>query len=250
MTLFLLGPLLGIWIMRGSLSSSVILDTVPLSDPFIVTQLLFAGHWPEMSAMIGAALVTLFYLLVGGRVYCAWVCPVNLITDLAAWLRQRFSMNAHTKISKNIRHIVLASALLVPLIVSIVAWELINPVSMFNRGIVFGIGYGWLVLLTIFLFDLAVVRHGWCGHICPMGAFYGLIGKASLTNISASHRQACNQCGDCYLVCPEPQVLKSPLKDAAKGSSPVILASDCTNCGRCIDVCAHDVFEFKFGRRS
>jgi ferredoxin-type protein NapH len=49
---------------------------------------------------------------------------------------------------------------------------------------------------------------------------------------------------DCFAVCPEPQVIRPALKGEAKGVGPVILAPACTNCGRCIDVCAKDVFRF------
>jgi len=34
------------------------------------------------------------------------------------------------------------------------------------------------------------------------------------------------------------------LKGEDKGVGPVILAANCTNCGRCIDVCSKDVFAF------
>ena len=248
--LFLLGPLFGVWIMRGNLASSEILATVPLSDPYIFTQLLFAGHIPEANAIIGVSIVLAFYFIVGGRAYCSWVCPINIITDLAAWLRRKFGINTHTNLPKRLRLAILAATLLVPLVISFVVWELINPVSMINRGIVFGIGYGWLVLVAIFLFDLTVVRNGWCGHICPMGAFYGVLGKARLTKVTAINRDKCTNCGDCYMVCPEPHVLKKVLKPVLKGAnkpdskdvSPIIFDSDCTNCSRCIDVCAPDVF--------
>jgi ferredoxin-type protein NapH len=49
---------------------------------------------------------------------------------------------------------------------------------------------------------------------------------------------------DCFAVCPEPQVIPPALKGADKGTGPVILAANCTACGRCIDVCAKDVFAF------
>jgi ferredoxin-type protein NapH len=49
---------------------------------------------------------------------------------------------------------------------------------------------------------------------------------------------------DCFEVCPEEQVIRPALKGADKGIGPVILSSQCTNCGRCIDVCAEDVFHF------
>ncbi len=57
-------------------------------------------------------------------------------------------------------------------------------------------------------------------------------------------RVDCNDCMDCFEVCPEPQVIRPALKGAGKGVGPVILAATCTNCGRCIDVCSKDVFTF------
>ena len=36
-----------------------------------------------------AVLLSGFYALVGGRVFCSWVCPLNVVTDTAAWLRRR-----------------------------------------------------------------------------------------------------------------------------------------------------------------
>jgi ferredoxin-type protein NapH len=105
-----------------------------------------------------------------------------------------------------------------------------------------------MVVLGVFLLDLFVMNRGWCGHLCPVGAFYSLVGRFSPLRVAAVQRSACNDCMDCFIVCPEPLVIKSPLKDADKGASPVILSSQCTNCGRCIDVCSKDVFAF--GSRS
>ena len=33
-------------------------------------------------AGIGAATILVFYIVVGGRAYCSWVCPINVVTDL------------------------------------------------------------------------------------------------------------------------------------------------------------------------
>jgi ferredoxin-type protein NapH len=82
-----------------------------------------------------------------------------------------------------------------------------------------------------------------------VGAFYSLIGRFSLLRVAAVRRAQCNDCMDCYAVCPEPQVITPALKGEAKGAGPVILSPACTNCARCIDVCTKDVFEFgtRFG---
>ena len=80
LALFLLGPLAGLWIVKGNLSSSLTLGVLPLTDPFVLAQALAARHWPTASALLGAAIVVVFYLLVGGRAYFAWRCPVNVVT--------------------------------------------------------------------------------------------------------------------------------------------------------------------------
>jgi ferredoxin-type protein NapH len=49
---------------------------------------------------------------------------------------------------------------------------------------------------------------------------------------------------DCFAVCPEPQVIGPALKGAEKNIGPVILSPNCTNCGRCIDVCSKNVFHW------
>ena len=82
--LFLVGPWFGWWLVKGNLNYSLTLGTLPLADPLVLLQSLLTGHVPERNALIGVAIVTFFYLLVGGRVYCSWVCPVNLVTDAAS----------------------------------------------------------------------------------------------------------------------------------------------------------------------
>lgn len=242
--LFLLGPLAGIWLIRGNLSSSILLDTVPLSDPFIALQSLLAGNSLERDALLGAGIMLLFYLLVGGRVFCSWVCPVNIVTDVAHWLRNRLGLKGKTKISRNARYWILTATLLLAGATGMLAWELLNPVSMLQRGIIFGMGAGWLLIVAVFVFDLAVSGRGWCGHLCPMGAFYSLVGQKSPLRIRADNRAACNKCMDCFAVCPEPQVIDPALFGGKNGIGPVIDDGNCTNCGRCIDVCSKEVFRF------
>jgi ferredoxin-type protein NapH len=244
LALFLLGPLAGVWLVKGNLSSSLTLDWLPLTDPHLLAQVLLTGQVPEMTAFIGALIVILFYLLVGGRVFCSWVCPVNLITDLAAWVRRRLNLKANVQLSRSTRYWVLGLTLVLAAGTGTLVWELFNPVSLLHRGLIFGMGLAWTILLGVFLFDLLVAKHGWCGRLCPVGAFYSLLAFKSLLRVSAARREACDDCMDCFEVCPEPQVIRPALKGAGKGLSPVILDINCTNCGRCIDVCDRDVFEF------
>lgn len=240
LALFLAGPLAGAWIVKGNLASSLTLGVLPLSDPFVVLQGLAARHPMAAQVLLGAALMAALYLL-AGRVFCSWVCPMNLVTDAAAWLRRRLGLQVAVTLPRATRGWLLGAAFLVAAATGVMAWEWVNPVSMLYRGLVFGFGLAWLVVAAIFAFDLLAAPRAWCGHACPMGAFYALLGTKALARVSARHASRCDDCLECYRACPEPQVITPALKGAG---SPVIRSGACTNCGRCIDVCRKDVFRF------
>jgi ferredoxin-type protein NapH len=98
--LFLLGPLASIWIVRGSFSASMTLGVLPLTDPLIILQSFMAGHSVAATALIGALIVIVFYAMIGGRAYCSWACPVNMITDAAAWLNRRLDLKRSLSLSR------------------------------------------------------------------------------------------------------------------------------------------------------
>ena len=244
LAIFLLGPLAGLWIVKGNLTYSLTLGVLPLTDPYVALQSMLTGHLPETMGLVGAAIVLVFYFLVGGRSFCAWVCPINPVTDSAGWIRRRLNIKGGAQFSRATRYWIMATTLLVSALTGSVAWEWINPISMLHRGLFFGIGAAWMIVLAIFLFDIFVAKNAWCGRLCPVGAFYSLLGHWSPVRISATKRVACNDCMDCFEVCPEPQVIRPALKGLDKGVGPVILDANCTNCGRCIDVCSKDVFNY------
>jgi len=229
-------------ILMGNLSSSLIFNIIPMSDPYAALQMLAAGAVIAVDLLIGVAIVTLFYLLVGGRAFCSWVCPINIITETASLVRRVTGIDQIKGIkqpaSRKIRYWVLALSLVISFLMGITAFEFISPISMVHRGIVFGLGFGWAAMLIIFLLDLFVLKNGWCGHICPLGGFYSLLGKFSLIRVHHSEEN-CTLCMKCKVVCPEVQVLHM----IGKETLPV-LSGECTNCARCIEVCDDDALEF------
>jgi ferredoxin-type protein NapH len=229
-------------VLMGNLSSSKFLGFLPMSDPYAALQMLAAGAVLAADLLMGVAIITVFYLLVGGRAFCSWVCPINMVTDAANFLRRKLEIDRIQGVkqpaSRNMRYWVLALSLIMSFIMGITAFEFISPISMVHRGIVFGLGFGWAAMLTIFLFDIFVLRNGWCGHICPLGGFYSLVGKFSLIRVHHLEEN-CTLCMKCKEVCPENQVLHM----IGKESLPVI-SGECTNCARCIEVCDDDALEF------
>ncbi|MDG2775145.1 quinol dehydrogenase ferredoxin subunit NapH [Vibrio parahaemolyticus] len=237
--LFMAGPTLGV--LTGNLSSSMLLDTVPLSDPLIVLQALATGHIPEFNALLGVVIVVVFYAMLAPRAFCAWVCPLNIVTDLAAWLRRKFNIKASYRWSPAIRYWLIPVLMLGSALSGAILWTWLDPVAALHRGLVFGMGAGWVLIALVFVLDLLLVEHGWCGHLCPLGATYGVIGRKSLLRVTAVRREDCTKCMDCFYVCPEPEVLRQPLKEGDRR----VMDQNCISCGRCLDVCPEHVFEFK-----
>lgn len=231
-------------ILRGNLSSSEFLGFIPLADPFATLQIFLTGHVLHQQVLIGAVIVFLIYLLLGARVWCSWVCPINMVTDLAGWIRKRLPVTDMFRIRRNVRYLVLVLSLLLSILMGVAAFEWISPISIFHRELIFNLGKGlgmtWTAIFAIFIFDLLVLKHGWCGHLCPLGAFYSLVGKVTAPIRITFDTPTCTHCVECVRVCPEPQVLDFKL--AAKHH--MISSSECTNCGRCITVCPEDTLKF------
>ena len=234
----------GIEILEGNLSASSLLGFIPLADPYAALQILFAGQSLASDVLIGAAVILLIYFVVGGRSFCSWVCPMNIVTDLAHKIRQKVKLPNLFHLPRKTRYGFLALSLILSVYTGVAAFEWISPVSMMQRGLIYGMGAGWLVIGAIFLGDLFAQRGLWCGHLCPLGAFYGLLGKYSLLKVGFV-KETCTKCGECHHVCPEPQVLNLNLLFEKQR----VNSGDCTNCGKCISECPENSFYFSFKKQ-
>lgn len=227
-------------LLAGNLSASELLGLIPMADPFATLQILLTESILAPKVLIGASLIVVFYAIIGGRMFCSWVCPINMITDLAGWLRVRLGIKNAFYLSRNTRYMVLALSLAVSVITGVAAFEWISPIGMFHRELIYGIGLGWTAVLGVFLLDLFVLKHGWCGHLCPLGAFYAAVGGRTAQLRIRFDDATCTHCGECAKICPEPQVLN--LKKAA--AAGMVASGECTNCGRCTPVCPEDSLSF------
>ena len=241
MALFIAGNVLGWKVLKGNLSTSKFLDTVYLADPYAVLQIFATGNRVSYEAVAGALITTLFFGSIAGRAFCSWVCPLNIVTDLAGWLRKKIHIDPAARsvlLSRNIRYWAIGISLVLSMLTGVAAFEWISPVSMLHRGIIFGMGIGWTAVLAVFLFDLFVVKHGFCGHLCPLGGFYSLIGRFSLLRIK-HNKEKCTLCMKCLETCPERQVLPMVGKH-----TELVRSGECSHCAQCIEVCDDNAMGF------
>jgi len=248
LVLFWLGAHWHLGALTGNLSSSRVLRTVPLADPYAVLQILATGQVLGSTVLLGAAIVLGFWFVTGGRGFCAWVCPVNPVTDLAAWLRPqlgvRWGVRRGLRVDRSVRYWIMFLALPVSAITGVAAFEWLSPIAMTHRELIYGPGLGLLAVAGIFVLDLFVLRPGWCGSLCPLGAFYSLVGRWSLLRVRFDPER-CDHCGDCIRVCPEPQIIRYDEMER----SGFIDSGNCLNCARCLEVCPRDAYHFapRFG---
>lgn len=222
----------------GNLSSSIWFGWLTLTDPFVMLQSMLANANMlsigfASSALIGALIVGGFYAFFGGRIYCSWVCPINLLTDAAFWLRQRLKIKQNITFSRELRVAILVLSLLLSALWGTLAWEAVNPITLFQRELMWTSGAGVIFLAALFLFDLFVTRRGWCGHLCPVGGFYAFIGRFGRVRVTADQSKSCSGCSACIRACPEPHVLAPLIAQEALS----VTHGDCTRCGACLDQC-------------
>ena len=228
------------FILKGNLSSSKLFSNIPLSDPFAVFQIFLASLSIDLMAVFGALIVLILYGIFLGRAFCSWVCPVNLITDFAAFIRSRldFKTSKFFILSKNLRYYVLALVLILSFILSIPVFESFSYIGVIHRGIIFG-GTSWLfVAFIIFCIDTFLSSRATCSHFCPLGAFYALTSRFALLKVKYD-TDKCTKCFRCVGICPENQVLWMIGKQSSSVNS-----GECTRCGRCIEVCNDDALNF------
>lgn len=219
----------------GTLSSSTI-GPVTLMDPFVFLQTVAASKAFDPAWLLAALPPLLVFGIVRGRAFCGWVCPVNLVLEVVDAWRKKMCPKRILPERKLPRHAKLGVALAVLVLsalVSIPVYEIFNPISFINKGLVFGSAVGGITLVTIILLDVFWGHRVWCRSLCPMGGFYEALGKVGLVKVGINH-EACIKCGNCKKACiASPEILE-PVVD---GPSNKVCAGDCMICGKCIDAC-------------
>jgi ferredoxin len=97
----------------------------------------------------------------------------------------------------------------------------------------------WFLLMLVAVSALTrIQKRYWCTTICPLGAFYGLIGQIGLV-----HRRVeatCTECGLCETRC-RMQAIRKPAK--------IFDHRECIQCMECRDICPVEAIHFTARRR-
>jgi len=250
--LFFLSFAIDIQALEGTLNGSRFLG-FHLIDPFTTIQVFLSTYHMPINVVIGTSTIILFYIFVGGKTYCSWVCPYGIISEIGEKIHNTLvnkKIIKERKFDHRIRHIFWFMFLIMAATSGYLVFETFNIVGILSRFITYGwsLALGWV--LVVFLIEVFFSRRAWCTYICPIGTTYGYIGKVSALRVQWNDN--CDHCMVCHDVCFENQVLdltkaKYDKQREEKGiKTQYVTGADCTLCGRCIDVCHADALKFDF----
>ena len=248
--LFFLSFHVDIQVLEGTLNGSRFLG-FHLIDVFTALELFVAQHHLHINIIIGVTTIIVFYLLVGGRTYCAWVCPYGILSEIGEkWHDTLIAKKIikERKFDYRVKYIFWAGFLAMSAFSGYLVFETFNVVGILSRFIAYGWSLALVWVLVVFAIEVFFSRRAWCSYVCPIGTTYGMIGKVSALRVEWNNN--CDSCMVCHDVCFESHVLeitkpKYKKQIEEKGiTNEFITGADCTLCGRCIDVCHVDALNF------
>ena len=232
-------------IRRIIIFTSLLLFPVTLNylSPYVSIDGAFSG------LIVGSVIVFFLQFLSGlffGRAWCAWVCPIAGLSEIAATINNR---PVHPRKLAILRYsifgvwfsILIAGFILAGGIRGVDPLHLTEHVISVDEPFKY-ITY-YLVLFLFFALTIGIGRRGACHSICWMSPFLvagRVVGeRLRLPQLKiVSNPKACIKCGKCTTNCP----MSIEVMGSVKSGS--IRSLDCILCGMCVDHCPKDVLRF------
>ena len=228
---------------------------LPFADPAGALQAIVCGG-PKLNTLLVGALLALLLALILGRVFCSWICPFGLLSELAHSLarllgRGRAKQGVSNRVAD--RAFWGKTALLVCCILVMALWgfpllglislpgELsLLPLLVWQEASLWALLGAATVPIVALLAELVSGKRLWCRFVCPQSVLLG----AAATALPRHVRQwrapglriawqakscSCTKESPCAAACPlglNPRHVKGPSR------------RDCILCGDCLKTCA------------
>ncbi|MCL1915119.1 MAG: 4Fe-4S binding protein [Desulfovibrionaceae bacterium] len=214
-------------------------------DPLAFLQTL-AGGWPSGQAVTGAIMVLLFALLLG-RVFCGWMCPYGLASELVFSLRglgrtPEKEASAGVKAAGGNPFVFRGAATAVGLLAVLLFLPepVLNQLSMpgwYTRvlqtvafaGQLSGVA---LIFPALLLLEGITGKRFWCRYLCPQSVLLSLFAAVPRPGLRLRYiRRECSCAAKdrpCLRVC---SLALNPRENSLSQRL------NCNNCGDCVDAC-------------
>lgn len=178
--------------------------------------------------LIAVIFLTFFFLLMTllfGRIWCGWLCPQTVLSDLT-----RFMDKSKGLVSRLGAY---AAVFFVSIIVAAnLIWYFIDPYEFIPQvmgGSLGDVAWGFWITLTLIIFlNFIFLRQRFCATVCPYAKLQGVMydDKTLVIAFDTRRKEECMDCKACVKACPVGIDIREGLNNA------------CINCAECIDECA------------
>ena len=226
------------------------------SCPIGSVQAVISGNRHNFSYYVFGILILFGVLL--GRFVCGFLCPFGWIQQLLHKipLPKIKIPKKPDKMLRGLKYIVLILFVILLPMLAVNQFGLgspwfckwICPAGTLEGGIpvlsaneslrnTIGFTFFWKAgLLAVTLIASMLIYRPFCKYLCPLGAFYALFNRWSLTRMEIDEN-SCVRCNKCVRSCPmQVEVLKN------------INSAECIRCGKCASVCPTGAIDLRFGK--
>jgi polyferredoxin len=195
------------------------LQSLVLNDP--------AALGAPAGAIIAILIIFILVVLVTGRIFCGYLCPIGAVQELAYHVPAKKLRPVQKNALIIIRLAVLLIFFAAAFFLSTGILSYFGIFQFFNLEITSVL---FVVFLVILFVSLSFYRP-FCRIICPLGALYSLAAMKGLFKFRRS--EACTDCRKCEAECPTNEAKR----EDAKG--------ECYLCGRCVEVCPAGAISYR-----
>ncbi|NOX54733.1 MAG: 4Fe-4S binding protein [Planctomycetes bacterium] len=239
--------------MKGSPTSTRLFGLVPFLDPLSGMEVLLASRSAPWTLILGVT-ATASVAAVFGRVFCGWLCPLGLLSDLNDGLRWRLRRLLsrlqirlpEITIPRQTKYGVLLFCLIVSGIGSVPIFTTVSPINLIVLALVFSSTTGLIVVAVILMLE-QFSRRAFCRCLCPAGVVYGWLSRWRRLGVRIRNDSRATPCRRCTLSCP--MGIRVSENYVVPGKATVD-SSECTLCGDCLDACPSGLLCMGIRRKS
>ena len=226
------------------------------SDPLAVFQVILKNHYLPIGLLIGAGMVLAISFFMG-TIFCSWICPFGLLSELVNYFSSRVWPKKFSKRKLQTKGFAVKAAVFC--IGFLIFWfffnaPILNQVSMpFQYSNIFqylfmqkylspAIWFMGAVLLAEFLLQTRL----WCRWICPQSVLLAVVKRVNPFGLKIMFKQKNCISNKAPFPCRQACSLDLDPKRIDGWS-----LAQCTNCGDCVDACEKTgkalVYKFSLG---
>lgn len=217
---------------------------IPLADPLAVLQITLKNAYLSVDLIIGAAIaIGLAFFL--GTVFCSWVCPFGLLSDLVQGVKGNRRKKTASIPENGSRGFKIKLAIFIFGLAGFMVFSTTPVLNQFSLPAWYSrifqflftqrhFSFAVFFILAVLMLEFMLSRKIWCRYICPQSVLI-ILGKQLNRTRRLKVKFDTNSC-------LHPKEDREPcVKVCTMALDPKNLSGlneiDCTNCGDCVVVC-------------